>query len=90
MGMMDYVGDGAVIGLDGQHKKLGAASSRFADQIAVSPEVAAYASRQNTPSSTPVSGNGDDPRFRDLIVNTPTEDPVAVAHEVLNEVTGRL
>lgn len=85
--MMDYVGDGAVQGLDRQHVKVGNAAARLAGQIAVSPEVAAYASKRG--DSATVSGNGD-PRFRDLIVNTPTEDPEAVAHEVLNEVVGRL
>lgn len=85
---MDNVGDGAVMGLDRQHGKLQAASKRFSDQIAVSPEVASYAGRQPAPA---VSGNQDDGRkFRDLVVHTPTEDPEAVAREVLNEVTGRL
>lgn len=55
-------------------------------RIAQSPEVAAYAARQGRGAS---SGDGD-PRFRDLIVHTPTKDPEAVAREVLNEVTGRL
>lgn len=94
MALMDNVGDGAVIGLDNQQGKVGAASSRLAGQIAVSPEVAAYAARQGTsPTEDGVSGNDgstSDRRFRDLIVHTPTEDPEAVAMEVLNEVTGRL
>lgn len=88
MGDMDYVGDGAVIGLDNQHAKVGRAARRFSDQISVSPEVAAYAASQGQPAT--VSGNNNDPRFRDLIVNTPTTDPMAVAMETLNEVTGRL
>lgn len=93
--MMDHVGDGAVQGLDAQHSKVGAAGSRLAGQIAVSPEVAAYAATQNRPPTTEdgydsVSGNGGDRRFRDLIIHTPTEDPHAVAMETLNEVTGRL
>jgi hypothetical protein len=54
------------------------------DRVGVSREVAAYAARQGQDPT--VSGNG----FRDLIVNTPTENPEAVAMEVLNEVTGRL
>jgi hypothetical protein len=83
--MMDYVGDGAVVGLDNQHAKVGSAAGRLARRIAVSP-VNTYA----TSASGEVSGNGKDPRFRDLIVSTPTEDPKAVALEVLNEVTGRL
>lgn len=92
-GLMGDVGDGAVLGLDDQHVKVGAAASRLAGQIAVSPEVAAYAARQGTSATTEkagVSGNHPDPRFRDLIVNTPTENPEAVAMEVLNEITGRL
>lgn len=89
MADMDYVGDGAVIGLDNQADKVGRAAARFSDNISVSPEVAAYAAAQRT--DTPgVSGNGRDPRFRDLIVQTPTENPEAVAMEVLNEVTGRI
>lgn len=84
--MMDYVGDGAVVGLDAQHAKVGAAGQRFADQIAVSPEVAAYASRQNSASA--VSGN--DGNTHHWHIETPTEDPHAVAMEVLSEVTGRL
>lgn len=88
IGMMDQVGDGAVIGLDNQSSKVSAAAGRFSDNIAVSPEVASWAAQQG--GSATVSGNGDGSKFRDLIVHTPTEDPVAVAHEVLNEVTGRL
>lgn len=85
-GMMAYVGDGAVLGLDDQHVKVGNAAARLAAQIAVTPEAARYAGA----SAAPVSGNGNDPRFRDLIVQTPTENPKAVAMEVLNEVTGRI
>jgi hypothetical protein len=89
MEMMDHVGDGAVIGLDNQHAKVGSAAARLSAQVAVSPEVASYAAAQRGGGSV-VSGNQPDPRFRDLIVQTPTEDPKAVAMEVLNEVTGRL
>jgi len=84
--MYTGVGDGLVGGLDATHSKVGHAVGRLSDKIAVSPEVAAWAASQGR---SPVSGN-QDPRFRDLIVNTPTEDPEAVAYEVLNEVTGRL
>jgi len=87
MDMMNDVGDGAVIGLDNQHSKVGQAAVRFSDQIAVSPEVAAWASRQG--SSPTVSGNGDQ-RPIDLTIITPTEDPMAVAQEAINELTGRL
>lgn len=54
--------------------------------VAVSPEAAQYASKQ----VTSVSGNGA-PSFTwngDLV--TPTEDPMAVATEVVNDITGRL
>ncbi len=92
--MMNDVGDGAVLGLDDQAAKIQAASQRFSDQIAVSPEVAAHAATLGTSPTTQeggeVSGNNSDPRFRDLIVHTPTEDPHGVAQEVLNEVVGRL
>lgn len=92
IGAMNEVGDGAVIGLDNQHGKISAAGSRFgrtiADSIAVSPEVAAYQAAQR---ASGVSGNGENGKgFRDLIVQTPTEDPRAVALETLNEVMGRL
>jgi hypothetical protein len=86
-GMMGNVGDGVVLGLDDQGAKVDAAAVNLANRVAVSPEVAQYAARQG---EDPVSGNGKDPRFRDLIIQTPTEDPEAVAMEVLNEVTGRL
>lgn len=92
-GLMGDVGDGMVLGLNDQTVKVGSAASHLAGQIAVSPEVAAYAARQGTSATTEeagVSGNHPDPRFRDLIVNTPTENPEAVAMEVLNEITGRL
>lgn len=85
--MMDDVGDGAVNGLDDQHSKLIAASKRFSDVIEVSPDAAA---RAGSPAAPGVSGNNDDPRFRDLIIQTPTEDPEAVARETLNELVGRL
>jgi DNA-binding TFAR19-related protein (PDSD5 family) len=90
MDMMDYVGDGAAIGLDNQHTKVGSAARRFSDMIAVSPEVASYAQQQRQTEGQRVSGNQSDPRFRDLIIHTPTEDPHAVAIEALNEVIGRL
>jgi hypothetical protein len=85
--MMDYVGDGAVQGLDRQHGKVGSAASRLAAQVAIAPGGPKPGSSADYPA---VSGNGKDPRFRDLVVHTPTEDPKAVAFEVLNEVTGRL
>jgi hypothetical protein len=83
---MAYVGDGLVAGLDRQHKKVESATARLGQRIAVSPEVAAYASKQGQPAT--VSGNG--PLFRDFVVQTPTEDPKAVAAEALNEMTARL
>lgn len=92
--MMDDVGDGAVVGLDNQHVKVGRASERLSEQIAVSPEVARWAAAQAAASANSateeVSGNGSGQKFRDLIVHTPTQNPEAVAMEVLNEVTGRL
>jgi hypothetical protein len=85
MGMMDYVGDGAVIGLDNQGNKVDSAANRFASRIAVSPEVAAYAQSQG---QSPVSGNGG--HDIDVTIITPTEDPHAVAMEAVNEIVGRL
>jgi hypothetical protein len=91
IGMMDYVGDGAAIGLDNQKGKVSAAASRFSDNIAVSPEVAAYAAQQSAAGvSGNGTGNGQGSMFRDLIVQTPTEDPKAVALETVNELVGRL
>lgn len=85
--MFDNVGDGMVNGLTDAQAKVGIAAAALAGQVAVSPEVAAYAAGQGT-SPTEVSGN--QPGFRDLHVHTPTDDPYAVGHEVLNEITGRL
>lgn len=84
---MGYVGDGLVDGLDAQHSKVSAASEALSKQIAVSPEVANYAAKMGQPAT--VSGN-QAPIIGELTVHTPTEDPMAVAHEVINEVTGRL
>lgn len=84
--MMDDVGDGAALGLDNQHVKVGSAAGRLAGLIAVSPEAAAYGLRR---ASDAVSGNRDLPPI-ELTVVTPTEDPKAVAHEAINELVGRL
>lgn len=86
IGYMDNVGDGAVIGLDNQSDKVSRAARRFSSNIAVSPEVAAYAALQG--QSPTVSGNGE--KIFDLTVITPTEEPKAVVMEVMNEITGRL
>lgn len=86
MAHMDMVGKGLVQGLDRQQKQVESATARLGARIAVSPEVAAYASKQGQPAT--VSGNG--PLFRDFVVQTPTEDPKAVAQEALNEMTARL
>jgi hypothetical protein len=81
--MMAYVGDGTVLGLQDQHVKVGSAASALADLIAVNP------GGGRPPAGGPVSGNGDQ-RPIELTVVTPTEDPVAVAHEAINELVGRL
>ena len=91
--MMGPVGDGTVLGLDDQHVKVSAAAARLSSQIAVSPEVAAYAAQQavSRTAVTDDSVSGNDPKFLwtgDIV--TPTEDPHAVATEVLDELTGRL
>lgn len=81
---MGYVGSGLVLGLDAQQREVSNAAGRLASMIAVSPEVALANYRAS--QTAPVSGNGS--AFRDLIVQTPTENPTAVAREVLNEVVG--
>jgi uncharacterized membrane-anchored protein len=83
--MMGDVGDGAVLGLQDQQVKVGTAASALASQIAVNPS-GTYSSTQGAG----VSGN-DRPGFvwsGDIV--TPTDDPHAVANEVLNELVGRL
>lgn len=90
IGEMEYAGDGIVIGIDRQIPKVTSAASRLSSAISVSPEVATYAAQQRAAG---VSGNSSDSAngmFRDLIVNTPTEDPVAVARETVNEIVGRI
>jgi hypothetical protein len=87
MNDMNYAGDGLVKGLDKQHSKVDAAADALARRISVTPRTGVTG---GDGASAGVSGNSGDPRFRDLIVQTPTEDPKAVAKEVLNEVTGRL
>ena len=96
--MMDDWGDGTVIGLQKQEGRVQKASQHLSDQVAVSPEVAAHAASQR--ANPYVSGNGPltgrpgdggaQVRDVDITVVTPTEDPKAVAKEVLNEITGRL
>lgn len=84
--LMGPVGDGAVLGLDDQHVKVSEAAARLSGLIAVSPEVAAYEARLRGEG---VSGN---PVVNDVDIQiiTPTEDPHAVALEVMNEVVERL
>lgn len=84
---MGYVGDGIVDGLDAQQSKVASAADALARQITVSPEAASQAARTGTADT--VSGN-QQPLIGELNVHTPTEDPMAVAHEVVNEVVGRL
>lgn len=86
MADMDYAGDGLAQGLDRQQPKVSAAAEALARQISITPRVGVAGDG----ASAGVSGNPNGQKFRDLIVQTPTEDPHAVAMEVLNEVTGRL
>lgn len=84
--MYDNVGDGAVNGLnDATKNKIGPAADALAARVAVSPEVARYAATKK--ASGEVSGNGDEHHWH---ITTPTEDPKAVAQEMINEMTGRL
>jgi hypothetical protein len=84
--MMDHVGDGGVIGLNNQKAKIDNAASNLFGRIAPSKEVAAYAASRQQPAT--VSGNSG-PHV-EINVETSTADPVAVAHEVVNEIVGRL
>lgn len=84
--LMEFVGDGIVVGLDNQSNKVDTAAAGLFDSIQVSPEVAANASRSSAVDN--VSGN--DQRPIDLTVVTPTKDPFAVATEAINELVGRL
>lgn len=82
--MMTYVGDGISLGLNDQTAKVSTAAASLSKQIAVTP---AY----STPAAAAaVSGNGQPPAQVNLQITTPTEDPHAVANEVINEVVGRL
>lgn len=88
---MDNVGDGVVVGLGAQHRKVDSAAASLAGRISMSSSPQ-YAMAGGA-SSTQVSGNpgnSSDPRIRDLHIHTPTTDPKAVAYEALNEIVGRL
>lgn len=86
-GLMGDVGDGIALGLDDQTVKVSTASAALAQRIAITP-VATYSSTAQAAASAAVSGNP--PAQVDLTIVTPTEDPHAVANEVINEVVGRL
>lgn len=87
MGDMDHVGDGVAVGLDRQGKKVASASERLSSLISFTPAQAqAQANMRALAAATPVSGNSV---TNDITVITPTKDPVAVAKETLNEMTGR-
>lgn len=85
--MMTYVGDGIALGLDDQTVKVGTAATALSKQIAVTPP-ATYSS--SAAAAAGVSGNGKPAAQVDLTIVTPTDDPHAVANEVINEVVGRL
>lgn len=85
MAMMGYVGDGIALGLDEQGAKVALAAGRLSSQIAISPEVAAYAAGQATPAT--VSGNQ---HYHEWNITTPTEDPKTVAAEMMNEMIARI
>lgn len=90
--LMDPVGDGMVKGLNRQNNKVDKASTLLSSRVAISPTLAAAQSEGRVPSAVSgnTGGNQPDPRFRDLIIHTPTKDPKAVGREVLNEVVGDL
>lgn len=85
---MQHVGDGVVLGLQDQHRKVEAAASSLAGLLSLNPSVD-IAARANGTNPDEVSGNSGKVEHHWHIV-TPTEDPHAVAQEVLNEVVGRL
>lgn len=89
---MNEVGNGLVIGLDQQQTKVSVASSRLANQIAVNPGDPSQADRANASTGTddPTGVSGNPTQDIDITIVTPTDDPVAVAHEVLNTVVGVL
>lgn len=85
---MGYVGDGIEKGLDEQTGKAVSASARLSKAIQVSPEVAQYAASQG--ESPYVSRNGGKSVVWNGNIVTPTEDPHAVATEMLDELVERL
>lgn len=87
IGAMDDVGDGTVIGLDNQSDKIIKAADRFSRNIMISPDVALADARARIAT---VSGNQPVAGDISLTVVTPTKDPVAAAHEAVNELVGRL
>lgn len=89
--MRDDFGDGMVLGLNAAGPKVDVAARNLANRVAVSPEVAAYASRRGTSPlvDDAVSGNRG-VNIGEVNVHTPTENPAAVANEVINQIVGRL
>lgn len=85
---MEYVGDGAVIGLRNQYGKVSSAAAGLADQVAISPSLAARYAAGGVPDA--VSGNSQSVVQHHWHITTPTEDPEAVAKEAINEMTARM
>lgn len=85
IGLMGDVGDGAVIGLNAQHNKVGLAATNLADTI--SRRSSATIDGGTPGSGSAVSGNQT---VHNWNITTPTENPAAVAQEMINEMTGRL
>lgn len=85
--MMDNVGDGTVIGLGNQHNKVGAAASALAGQIPIAASLGARYAADGVNTTAASAQGGDQHHWH---ITTPTEDPKAVAQEMINEMTGRL
>lgn len=87
---MGYVGDGIESGLDAQHTKVSGAAGRLSAQVAITPSLAEAYAAGRVPAA--VSGNpASQPKVEhNWNITTPTENPKAVAREMINEMTGRL
>ncbi len=82
---MGSVGDGLVLGLQGQQNRVGSAAEALSNRVAISPSLSNRMAAGNMPGG--VSGNTVQHHWH---ITTPTADPVGVAREAINEMTGRL
>lgn len=85
---MDDAGDGIVGGLDAQHQKVESAAASLAGKISIKPRVSVGGDDAQGQGGNGVSGNSTVENH--WHITTPTEDPKAVAQEMINEMVGRL